>query len=187
MMNYFNFLASIFLAAVCGFSVQGFADFGSDTTQQIAQVTTDANRNLVCNLSVTVSDQKQLTSLQYVCTGLADGNTQASYTVAEVQSGFVMYHEKSHNIDVAVLSAPGFDAVRGGAINIHYLYNYLSSTYSDYKMALQPQNGKWIAFDPRGQGFNKMYLVANSFLGNLIGIKDIQTSWSFLNFSFSNF
>lgn len=152
----------------------------TDTVAQaiaLFQVTSNAlPSTTVCTFSLQVDATNLVQGAVYACN---DGTPVQIYTVADFMAGVAIVHDD--NRDVVVASAPGFDINAGGQVTMHYLNNGITGSYSDWYFNVVNTGTSWEAYTLPEDGqaaFNHMYFEKATFLGETIGISQIETSWA---------
>jgi hypothetical protein len=97
--------AFLMMGAPSAFSSDQFID----SSQPVIRITTDAKPGLECILALELTSSQALTGVTYDCAGAQVAVPHGAYSLAQIQAGFVLYHDDKHDVDVATLSAPGFD------------------------------------------------------------------------------
>ena len=97
------------------------------------------------------------------------------FPIGNLPKGIVIYQTSGKNI--VTLSSKTFNDSTGGPITMTYLQDGISGTYATFNFSLARQGQGWeaVVTDKNGipQKFTTMYLTANKFLGNVIGIDSV--------------
>lgn len=84
---------------------------------------------------------------------------------------------KREGRDVVVLKAKNFNTTAGGTVTLSILQNAIKNTRLNYNMKLAKVNGKFVLSGPQGQLVNRLHLIGNRVLGQVIGLKEVKASY----------
>jgi hypothetical protein len=160
------------------FAGSGFARTISDPKDVLFQVTTNAYPTLICDLKTIADFQNVLLSADYVCNNAAESR---HFSVDQLRVGVVLKRDEPRKIDVVSVVAPTIDAIHGGTITVHYLFNGLTGEYKDWNFEAVNQGNSWLAYTSRENGFtpfNKMFMERKVLFGQMVGIKSIVVKWA---------
>ena len=79
--------------------------------------------------------------------------------------------------DVVVLRPKNFDAINGGIFILDFLYSGISGARREVNLKLSKVAGKFVLTTSDGTKVNHLAIIGNRFMGKLIGIKEIRTSF----------
>lgn len=144
--------------------------------QLVMTATTDAD-SYTTQIFVFTDTANNLTGMSFTSDDPDNPGAKASFK--EFVSGqIVVKHNKDHNKDVVWLSA-GADLTPtdGGKIKMTYLTNGMTGNTSTYPIEIRRVGSKWVVYSAKKDGsraFSHMFLKANTFLGKVIGVEEIQ-------------
>lgn len=170
---------AFFLAAALLTSVATSVTARADSMERLIEVSSDAFPGEVFHISVGTDDSGDVTNVGY-SEGVASPTVS---TLDELRAGIVIYHNDSPSRDVVILKLDeAFTGKDGGKIILQYLFNGLRPhNYGIFNIDLVRGGTTWLpyAYDRSGsrsdRPFGHMKLVANHFLGKVIGISSVQT------------
>ena len=101
--------------------------------------------------------------------------SDTDFPLANLTSGIVLY--ESSNRNVITLTGKNFSPTTGGELTLTYLQSGISNTYETFDFGIARTGQSWDAYIINSRNvqtaFISMYLAANTFLGEVIGIESI--------------
>jgi hypothetical protein len=166
-----NWVLGFCLALIMGSSSGQAAEL-----QRVITATSDAYPDTQYQIWVQTDVQGDLIGLAYA----ENSENPRIFNLDQLHHGAVLSHDKGHNLDVLTLVLPAdFDPQHGGSARINFLSNGITHSYRYFVMELV-RNGSagWATHTERARGFapfDKLFLKANRFLGQVVGLSRIET------------
>ena len=163
------FSASLILIAL-GASVSH-----ASSPQTVMTVTSDVMPG-IASFVVNTDAQGDMTSVSY----FEGGNpTPVSFSLNELVQGKVLVEKSGHKV-VTLRTEAGFNAKDGGRFRVIYLANGITGSLRYALVELIRAGSSWTVYEVNGgrrndTPFSKMHIIGSRFLGQLIGIKRIDT------------
>jgi hypothetical protein len=79
--------------------------------------------------------------------------------------------------EVVILRPKNFTAAKGGIFVLDFLFSGISGSRKELNLKLSKVAGKFVLSTSEGTRVNHLSFIGNKFLGKLIGIKEIRTSF----------
>ena len=139
--------------------------------ESILRITSDALSS-ASDLRIGLDENQSIVSFRFV----TSRDMSVYFTPDQLEKGIVLYHKS--NYDILTLSSVRFLADAGGTLNLIYLTNGMTESYSNLLIGLYKVNGKWTFMTNEGvssRPFTEMFLKAKKVpLFGMVGIEKIE-------------
>lgn len=159
---------SLVLSSVC-FLLAGpsFASKEAPAELLLIEILSEPENNLVHDLLLGLDENGDIVQLRRT-----SEESEDIFAVEELLEGEIVL-ARSSGRDSVLLSCSNCSPQEGGDLRLRYLKNGVFSTYQTLDMYLVTIEGQWEVYTLDNERIYNLTLKPNTFLGQLIGIKEI--------------